>query len=128
MDGFDPIRRSANDLHDATLHAGGDPLDPLAFVMRAIDALESLALDLVWLDPDDPGLKGARARFDDQAGLICCENIGVPSSRALLVAHELGHAKLHAGSLNCTSTDVDASQTTEAAAVGLQREIGRAHV
>lgn len=121
MDGFDPIRRSANDLHDATLHAGGDPLDPLAFVMRAIDALESLALDLVWLDPDDPGLKGARARFDDQAGLICCENIGVPSSRALLVAHELGHAKLHAGSLNCTSTDVDASQTTEAAAVGLQR-------
>lgn len=121
MDGFEPIRRAASELHQATLDAGGDPLNPLAFVMLAIEALDDLDLDLVWLEPDDPGLKGARARFDDQAGLISCENSGDPASRSLLVAHEIGHDQLHAGSLNCNSTDVDASQTTEAAAVGLQR-------
>ena len=121
MDGFDLVRRAANELHQATLSAGGNPLDPLGFVTHAIHALESLELDLVWLEPDDPGLKGARARFDDQAGLVCCEKSGEPSEKALLVAHELGHAQLHAGSLNCSSADVDASQTTEAAAVGLQR-------
>lgn len=121
MDGFEPIRRAAQELHRATLDAGGDPLNPLAFVTHAIEALDDLDLDLVWLEPDDPGLKGARARFDDQAGLISCENAGEPASRALLVAHEIGHDQLHAGSLNCNSADVDASQTTEAAAVGLQR-------
>lgn len=121
MDGFDPVRFAANELHEATLSAGGDPLDPLGFVTHAIDALESLELELVWLEPDDPGLKGARASFDDQAGLVCCERSGTHSERALLVAHELGHAQLHTGSLNCGSADVDASQTTEAAAVGLQR-------
>ncbi len=121
MDSFEPIRRAADELHKATLDAGGDPLNPLAFVTHAIETLANLELDLVWLEPGDPGLKGARARFDDQAGLISCENFGEPASRALLVAHELGHAQLHAGSLNCSSTDVDASQTTETAAVGLQR-------
>lgn len=121
MDAFDPIRRAADELHRKTIEIGGDPMDPLAFVTAAVEQLPDLELELVWLDPGNPGLKGARARFDDQAGIICCENVGDPASRALLVAHELGHAKLHAGSLNCGPGDIDASQPTETAAVGLQR-------
>ncbi len=121
MDAFDPIRRSADELHQKTIEAGGNPLEPLSFVTTAVEQLTELDVELSWLEPGNPGLKGARARFDDQAGIICCENIGDDTSRALLVAHELGHAKLHAGSLNCGSVDIDASQTTEAAAVGLQR-------
>ena len=121
MDPFDPIRRAAIDLHDLTVAAGGDPKDPLGFVTTALEKVKDLDLELVWLEPGNPGLKDARARLDDQAGFICCENVGTPASRALLVAHELGHAKLHIGSLNCSHADVDASQTIEAAPVGLQR-------
>ena len=121
MDPFDPIRRAAVDLHDLTVTAGGDPTDPLGFVTTAIDKVRDLDLDLVWLEPGNRALKDARARLDDQAGFICCENVGTPASRALLVAHELGHAKLHIGSLSCSHADVDASQTIEAAPVGLQR-------
>lgn len=121
MDPFDPIRRAAVDLHDLTVAAGGDPKDPLGFVTTALDKVKNVDLELVWFEPGNPGLKDARARLDDQAGFICCENVGTPASRALLVAHELGHAKLHIGSLNCSHADVDASQTIEAAPVGLQR-------
>lgn len=121
MDPFDPIRHAAVDLYDLTVAAGGDPKDPLGFVTTALDKLEDLDLELVWLEPGNPGLKGARARLDDQGGFICCENVGTPASRALLVAHELGHAKLHVGSLSCSHEDIDASQTIEAAPVGLQR-------
>ena len=124
MDAFDPIRRAAEELHKRAVNVDADPLDPLSFVTTAIEKLDDLDIELSWLDPGNPGLKGARARFDDQAGIICCENVGDDTSRALLVAHELGHAKLHAGSLNCGSSDIDPSQTTEAAAVGLQRVEG----
>ena len=121
MDAFDPIRRTAQELHRKTIQIGGDPMDPLAFVTIAAEQLPEFELELTWLDPGNPGLKNARARFDDQAGIICCENGGDSVSRALLVAHEMGHAKFHAGSLNCGPSDIDVSQTTEAAAVGLQR-------
>mgnify|MGYP003111177503 CR=1 FL=1 len=121
MDVFDSIRRVAEELHQKATAIGGDPFDPLALVTIIVEQLPDLEFELIWLDPDNPGLKGARARFDDQAGIICCENAGNPASRALLVAHELGHAKLHAGSLNCGPGEVDASRTIEAAAFGLQR-------
>ena len=99
MDAFDPIRRTAQELHRKTIQIGGDPMDPLAFVTIAAEQLPEFELELTWLDPGNPGLKDARARFDDQAGIICCENVGDPVSRALLVAHEMGHARFHAGSL-----------------------------
>ena len=78
-------------------------------------------LDLVWLPQGDPALKGARALYDDQGGTICCEEEGDPADRALLVAHELGHSELHAGSVTCAGSDIDPSRSTEAAPVGLQR-------
>ena len=41
--------------------------------------------------------------------------------RTLLVAHELGHAHVHAGSTACTKDDIDLSRSTEVVPVGLQR-------
>src|SRR6185437_13284659 len=43
------------------------------------------------------------------------------ATRALLIAHEIGHADLHAGSAVCGGADIDPSRSTEAAPVGLQR-------
>lgn len=118
MDPFEPIRCKAAALHGELISDGQDPFDPLGFVQAAVASRE---LDLVWLPRGDPALKGARALFDDQGGTICCEEEADPSVRALLVAHELGHAELHAGSATCAASDIDPSRSTEAAPVGLQR-------
>ena len=118
MDAFEPIRIEAAALSEALVAAGADPLDPLALVEAAISDDD---LDLVWLASGDPALKGARALYDDQSGTICCESDGDAATRALLVAHEFGHARLHAGSASCAQTDIDPTRSTEAAPVGLQR-------
>ena len=118
MDPFEPIRSKAAALHAELCSEGTDPFDPLALVQAAIGRRD---LDLVWLPQGDLALKGARALYDDQGGTICCEEEGDPANRALLVAHELGHSELHAGSVTCVGSDIDPSRSTEAAPVGLQR-------
>ena len=118
MDPFEPIRSKAAALHEELLSEGKDPFDPLALVQAAVERRD---LDLAWLPQGDPALKGARALYDDQGGTICCEEEGDPATRALLVAHELGHSELHAGSVTCAGSDIDPSRSTEAAPVGLQR-------
>ncbi len=118
MDPFEPIRSRAAALHDELVSEGIDPFNPLALVQAAVARRH---LDLVWLPRGDPGLKAARALYDDQGGTICCEEEAEPVARALLVAHELGHSELHAGSATCAGSDIDPSRSTEAAPVGLQR-------
>ena len=118
MDAFEPIRVGAARLHDKLVLAGADPLKPVDLVYAAIRALD---LELVWLTPGDPGLKGARALFDEQSGTVCCEMAGEPAERALRVAHEIGHDRVHSASSSCTEDDIDPSRPTEAALVGLQR-------
>lgn len=118
MDAFDSVRKAATELHDQLVSSGTNPLDPMQLVQGAIKARE---LELHWLQVDDPLLKGARALFDDQSGAVCCQDIGTPGERAVLVAHEIGHDVVHSGSVSCNETDIDASRSTETAAVGLQR-------
>lgn len=118
MDPFEPIRSKAAALHEMLLSEGKDPWDPLALVEAAVACRD---LELVWLPLGDPALKGARALYDDQGGTICCEEDGDPANRALIVAHEIGHAELHAGSVACADSDIDPSRSAEAAPVGLQR-------
>jgi DNA helicase II / ATP-dependent DNA helicase PcrA len=117
MDSFEPIRIAAERLHFQVAGSSA-PKKPMELVNAAID---HLTLGLTWLPTDDPALKGARAIFDDQSGTIFAEDIGEPSQRALLVAHEIGHECIHAGSTACSAQDVDPSRSTEAAPVGLQR-------
>ena len=118
MDTFEPIRVAAAGLHKAVVAGGCDPLRPASVVGGAIEWLE---LEVFYLPAGDPALKGARAVFDEQSGMICCEQRAEAVARALLVAHEIGHAEIHAGSRACTEGDIDPSRSTEAAPVGLQR-------
>ena len=118
MDAFEPIRSKAAALHGQLASEGCDPCDPLALVLGAAVKRD---LQVVWLPAGDPALKGARALYDDQGGTICCEQEPDPATRALLVAHEIGHADLHAGSAVCGGADIDPSRSTDAAPVGLQR-------
>ncbi len=118
MDPFDPIRRRAAELHEQLVRQGADPWNPLDLATRAA---AHLRLELTWLAPDDLALNGAHAVFDDQAGLISCARSDDPGQQALLVAHELGHAEIDHSSSECAVEDIDPSQSTEPAPVGLQR-------
>jgi len=118
VDAFELIRREAERLHGAVVAKGADPFEPYALVLAAATHLD---LEIYWLPIGDPALKGGRALFDDQGGAILCENVEDPIERAQLLAHEIGHAKLHTAGGSCTEHDIDPSRTTEAAPVGLQR-------
>jgi DNA helicase-2/ATP-dependent DNA helicase PcrA len=118
MDAFEPVREVASRLH-VSLY-GENPVlkQPMELVTAA---LAHLKIDLAWLPQGDPVLKGARAVFDDQSGAIFAEDIGEPSDRALLLAHEIGHICIHHSSARCAELDVDPTRSTESAPVGLQR-------
>lgn len=118
MDAFEPIRDAARKLHDTVVAGGADSSQPMALVAGGI---RELGLELFWLPQGDPALKGSRAVFDEQAGAICCGDVGDAAERAALVAHELGHAALHSTRTECSTEDVDTSQSTEVVPVGLQR-------
>ena len=118
MDSFEPVRAAARNLHSTVVAAGCDSHNPEALALAAVRHLE---LELVYLSPQDPALKQARALFDEQSGTICCEQVARTTERALLVAHEVGHVVLHAGSLKCHAEEIDPSRSMEAAPVGLQR-------
>jgi DNA helicase II / ATP-dependent DNA helicase PcrA len=118
MDSFDQVRLKASRRSNSVIQEGCNPLKPLAVVEAAAKSLE---LDLIELSSGDPALKGARALYDDQSGAICFEQTSVVADRALLIAHELGHAELHAGSSSCDSSEIDPSQTSQNSPTGIQR-------
>lgn len=118
MDSFELARLRAAALHDELVAAGADASNPLALVQVAV---ARFCYELTFLEPDDPALKGARALFDHQSGTICAADTGSDSERALLVAHELGHAVIHADSSTCQEHDIDPARSIEAAPVGLQK-------
>src|SRR5262249_13008279 len=118
MDAFESVRATATRLHAELVNMGVDPSRPWSMVEAAIQRLD---LELVPLPVGDPALKGAFALFDEQRGTICFTDVGDVEQHAALIAHEIGHACVHATSSHCTVHDIDASQSMEAAPVGLQR-------
>lgn len=118
MDVFEPIRAKASHLHAELAAASEEMLAPSLLVEAAVKHLD---LELVWLPSGDPALKGARALFDEQSGAICAVDEGNAAERALLIAHEIGHACLHTAHTACSASDIDPSRSTEGAPVGLQR-------
>lgn len=118
MDAFEPVRADAARLHAEIAATVAAPRGPMQLVDAAI---KHLGLELNWLPIGDPALKNAKALYDDQTGAIFAMDEGASSEHALVVAHEIGHVRLHGGSASCTTHDVDPSRSTESAPVGLQR-------
>lgn len=118
MDAFELVRADAARLYAEIVGTVTAPHGPMQLVDAAI---KHLGLELTWLPAGDPALKNANALFDEQSGGIFAADEGTDSERALVVSHEIGHVRLHAGSASCTTHDVDPSRSTESAPVGLQR-------
>jgi superfamily I DNA/RNA helicase/CRISPR/Cas system-associated exonuclease Cas4 (RecB family) len=114
---FELIRARAAALNHEVVASGTDPSDPLAV---ALAAASSRDLEVHWLPPKDAALKGARALYDDQSGIICCERDSDPAVRALLVAHELGHSDVSPGPASCGARDIDPAESTENTLAGLR--------
>jgi DNA helicase II / ATP-dependent DNA helicase PcrA len=118
MDSFDQVRLKASQLNVATVASGSDPFSARAIV-EAI--ARSVGLELIALPAGDSALKGARALYDEQSGTICFEETVEAVERALLIAHEIGHADLHSGSSSCSGSEIDLTQTSESSPTGIQR-------
>src|SRR5262249_3008125 len=118
MDSFEALRANARELHGQLVSRGADPLSPATLVRAAAELLD---LEVTWLPADDPALNGARAVYDPEFGTILCAEQGDPPDRLLVVAHEIGHARLHPMPCGCTAYDIDTSRSMEAAPVGSQR-------
>lgn len=120
MDATEAARREAEGIHLAAVAAGDDPWKLLDFVRREAIRRE---LDVYELPPGDSQLKGGRAAFDVQAGIILYEGKGTEFDRAFLVAHELGHVVLEGGSQDNVAEDVQPDRSLEDAPIGIEKVI-----
>lgn len=118
MDATEAARREAERIHRAGVLIGDDPRTPLEFARR--EALRR-GLDVYALQPGDSQLKGGRAAFDSQAGIILYEDGGSEFDRAFLIAHELGHVVLEGGAIDIVTVHVEPDRSMEEAPVGIER-------
>lgn len=118
MDATEAARREAERIHGMAVEAGGDPWSPLIFVKQEAARRD---LDVYALSPGDSQLKGGRAAFDSQAGIILYEDTGSDFDRAFLVAHELGHVVLEGGVHDAVAEQVEPDRSVEDAPVGIER-------
>lgn len=118
MDATEAARREAERIYRAAVAAGDDPWKSLDFVRREAVRRE---LDVYALPPGDSQLKGGRAAFDSQAGIILYESAGSEFDRAFLIAHELGHVVLEGGAQDVVTELVEPDRSVEDAPVGIEK-------
>ena len=118
MDATEAARREAERIHRAAVAAGDNPWKLLDFVWREAVRRE---LDVYALPPGDSQLKGGRAAFDSQAGIILYEDTGSEFDRAFLIAHELGHVVLEGGTQDVVTEQVEPDRSVEDAPVGIEK-------
>jgi len=103
MDNWQDIRQKARETrallgaHDA----GAPARDVLDHLLRHWD------LELDELAPDHPLLRGARAAWREDYGLVLVDRTLSAPERAFAIAHELGHRVCHPGGCACAPEDID---------------------
>lgn len=118
MDATEAARREAERIHRAVVASGEDPARLLEFVRRAAERRD---LDVYGVSQGDSQLKGGRAVFDSQAGVILYEETGTEFDQAFLIAHELGHVVLEGGALDVVTVQVEPERSIEDAPVGIEK-------
>lgn len=118
MDATEAARREAERIHRAAVAAGDNPWQLLEFIKREAARRN---LDVYALPQGDTQLKGGRAAFDCQAGIILYEDAGSEFDRAFLIAHELGHVVLEGGTQDIVTEQVEPDRSVEDAPVGIEK-------
>lgn len=104
MTATEAARQEAERLHHSAVALGDKPDELLEFVRQEV---ERRGLEMYSLASEDPQLKGGRAVFDSQAGVILFEDAGTEFDRAFLIAHELGHVVLEGGIQDVVTMEVE---------------------
>ncbi len=119
MDGIEIARQIAEQLHIDLIHSGLDVRHPLQLVLKEIE--ENRDLEVIPVAKGSVQLKGGRAIFDSQAGLVLYENCGSDFDKAFLLAHELGHIVLEGTSEDFITDNVDTSVSEDVTSSALDK-------
>ncbi|MGX7703880.1 UvrD-helicase domain-containing protein [Methylobacterium sp. Gmos1] len=120
MDAFETIRRQAASIHREAVEGGANPWQPLALVTAAVGLRVP---NLWWLAPGDPLLRCGRGLYDPELDAVICVDQGGDADRALLAAHELGHAVVHKPADVIVDHEIDPSRPVEAGASGVEKVV-----
>lgn len=118
MDAIEAARQEALKMHIAAIESGGDASSCLQF---ALNAALRRNIDVYAVSRGDAQLKGGRAVYDSQAGMIIYEDCGTAFNKAFLIAHELAHITLEGDGEDFIAENVDATRSSEEPLVGVER-------
>ncbi len=119
MDGIEIARQIAEQLHQNLIDSGLDVINPLALVLTELE--DNRDLEVISVEKGSAQLKGGRAIFDSQAGMILYENCGSDFEKAFLLAHELGHIVLEGTSEDFIAENDDFTVNKETASTALDK-------
>jgi len=120
MDAVELARQKAADLHRQAIKQGLDPWHPYEFAVAIANQQDYDVEDALC---GASILDGGRAKLLPSGRLILHEKKGTSFERALLVAHEVGHALLGDADDSTPSKDMDFARPAEAAPVGEDRVV-----
>jgi len=103
MDNWQDIRQKARETR--ALLGAHDADTPARAVLDRL--LRHWDIELDDLAPDHPLLRGARAAWREDYGLVLVDRTLSAPERAFAVAHELGHRVCHPGGCACEPEDID---------------------
>jgi DNA helicase-2/ATP-dependent DNA helicase PcrA len=121
MDAIELARQEAEALHVAAVAMGSDIRDVLNLVLNQAD---QMGVDVYSLDKGSEQLKGGRAVYDSQGGMILYEDCGTDFEKAFLVAHEIGHIILEGQGEDFVVDNVDPLRPVEEPAEAVEKVLG----
>ncbi|WP_320534489.1 ATP-dependent helicase [Robbsia andropogonis] len=120
MDAVELARQRAADLHNQAAQRGLSPWSAYEFAVK--EACHQ-GFDVEDVTPGGAMLDGGRAKLMPSSALILHEKKGSLFERALLVAHELGHALLGDADDSTPSNKIDFARSSEPSPVGEDRVV-----
>jgi len=120
MDNWRDIRQRARETRGLLGPRYADA--PARAVLDAL--LDQWDIEVDDVAPDHPLLRGARAAWREDYGLVLVDRTLSPPERAFAIAHELGHRVCHTGGHACEPDDIDDATLPVAVPLGEGRVWG----